>query len=360
MSKSVQIQGLGENKLTVSGGGASRVFAISAGAIVDIADLTISNGFASTGGGINNAGVLVLSGVAVVGNQSSGGQGGGGILNEVDATITIKHSTVSDNTAVTTVGHDVLGGGMLNLGTANISSSAFLYDMALGGASTSFFGGSIGGGIANSHGASLTVSDSTFVGDQAISGFLNGFFGASGGAIENDAGVNLDQGSTAVISDCTITDNSISGGDGCVTNGGGLDNQGFGCVMTVTDSVIAGNQSLGGAHSNGTVTFGEGLGGGAMNIFGTLTLNDCAIASNVAMGGVGSTATLANPPAESGQGGGVVNLEGTFYATDSLFVGNKAIGGSTTVGSGGIGDGGAAIANWGVGLLGMDPKDMPI
>src|SRR5262245_17475613 len=51
VTRSVTIAGLGQDKLTVSGGNASRVFAVSAGAAVTIDSLTITNGKAAAGGG---------------------------------------------------------------------------------------------------------------------------------------------------------------------------------------------------------------------------------------------------------------------------------------------------------------------
>ncbi|HEV3136553.1 MAG TPA: hypothetical protein VGZ26_01590, partial [Pirellulales bacterium] len=49
VTKSVTINGLGENNLAVSGSHLSRVFAVSAGASPSIENLTISNGMAVTG-----------------------------------------------------------------------------------------------------------------------------------------------------------------------------------------------------------------------------------------------------------------------------------------------------------------------
>ena len=82
ITDSLTINGLGANRLTISGSGASRVFAVSSAAIVTIKDLEVADGSAATGGGIDNAGRLTLTRIAVTDNQSVGGLGGGGILNE--------------------------------------------------------------------------------------------------------------------------------------------------------------------------------------------------------------------------------------------------------------------------------------
>jgi hypothetical protein len=52
VTQSLNIQGLGTSKLSISGNGASRVFDVSGGATVTIAGLTITNGVADHGGAI--------------------------------------------------------------------------------------------------------------------------------------------------------------------------------------------------------------------------------------------------------------------------------------------------------------------
>src|SRR5262249_51883596 len=60
VNKSLELDGLGAANLTVSGNGTSRVFDIvKPGANVAIAGLTISQGFAVQGGGIDNLGKLI-------------------------------------------------------------------------------------------------------------------------------------------------------------------------------------------------------------------------------------------------------------------------------------------------------------
>src|SRR5216683_2087216 len=76
IDKSLDIQGLGANQLTVSGNDASRVFRIDSGITVDIDDLTITHGRADNGGGIWNAGgTLILSHDVVSQNQALGASG---------------------------------------------------------------------------------------------------------------------------------------------------------------------------------------------------------------------------------------------------------------------------------------------
>ncbi len=210
VTKSLDIEGPGAGQLTISGNAAGRVFDISSGATVTLARLTIADGKASVGGGIDNAGTLLLDHSTVSNNQAVGGLGGGGILNEAGAILTLEHSALIDNTA--TAGSDavdVFGGGLLNEGSAIVTASTFTGNRALGGGGSSFFGGSVGGGLDNFGGATVTVTASTFGDNQAL-GAGAGDFGI-GGAIENNAGLDLTHPSIATVSDSVFVGN-VAGG----------------------------------------------------------------------------------------------------------------------------------------------------
>jgi hypothetical protein len=56
IDKSLAIDGLGADRLTVSGNDASRVFRVTSGVTAEIDDLTITHGLADNGGGIWNDG----------------------------------------------------------------------------------------------------------------------------------------------------------------------------------------------------------------------------------------------------------------------------------------------------------------
>ncbi len=146
--------------VTVDGQGASTVFTVVSGVTgASLANLTIQHGSSTvSGGGIENAGTLTLSGDSIIGNTASGTGAGGGIYNS--GTLAVSGSTISGNTA----GGN--GGGIVNGGTLT------LVDDTISGNSAS---GS-GGGIYTS--ATLVVSDSTLSGNTA--GTASG-----GGGIDN-------------------------------------------------------------------------------------------------------------------------------------------------------------------------------
>ncbi|HKB42442.1 MAG TPA: hypothetical protein VKD72_38805, partial [Gemmataceae bacterium] len=287
INKNLDIEGLGANRLTVSGNSSSRVFDISNGATVTLAGLTIANG------------------------ATVGGLGGGGILNEAGAHLTLSRDVLTSNTATAASNTvDVFGGGFLNEGTATVVSCTFSGNQALGGGGGSFFGGSVGGAIDNFGGASLTVTDSTFLNNQAL-GSGAGNFGI-GGAIENNAGLDLSSPSTATITSCVFIGNFAGGGAGVAGNGGALDNEGPGATMTVSSCLLLGNRS-------GSSAGAFGVGGGLMNFAGsTCTVLNSALIGNVAAGGVGQTQN----------GGGIENQAATMTISGSTLTGNLSIGGA--------------------------------
>src|SRR5262245_12897821 len=120
ITRSLDIEGPGANRLTVSGNGASRVFDVSGGVTVTIAGMTITDGLA------NGSSPVIAS-------------TGGGILNF--GTLTLANDVLSNNRAVGDVGTSptgrvgaALGGGIANLGSGSltISNSAFTANQALG------------------------------------------------------------------------------------------------------------------------------------------------------------------------------------------------------------------------------------
>ena len=171
ITKNLDIEGPGANKLTISGDNASRVFEIGNGATVTLANLTIANGQTTSD--------YTLSEDLV---PSSDELGGGGILNNAGAKLNLTSCAVVNNQAK--AGHklDVFGGGLLNLGTTTVTSCTFTGNQALDGSASDFFGGSAGGAIDNfgtgtvGHGATLTVTGSTFTNNQAISTKQEGLF----------------------------------------------------------------------------------------------------------------------------------------------------------------------------------------
>jgi len=175
---------IGANAITtiIDGGRAGSVITISLYAVVTLSNLTIRNGMAQVGGGINNNnyGRLTMNNITVTGNlalevfrgQEPSYSYGGGIYNGENAVLTINDSTVSGNTAGShTCGFRTCsgyGGGIDNGGTLTINNSTIDGNSAYGG----LIGQSLGGGISN--GGTLTINNSTIDGNSAYSGHSQG------------------------------------------------------------------------------------------------------------------------------------------------------------------------------------------
>jgi hypothetical protein len=113
--------------------------------------------------------------------------------------------------------------------------------------------------------------------------------------------------STAVVSILRLRMlNGIAGDDG---DGGGVRSAG---VLTLTDCIISGNQSVGSE-------FLGGHGGGVLNESGTMMIRRCTISNNSASYGTGSSGDIPN-----GSGGGALNESGgSLTITNSTISGNS-------------------------------------
>ena len=154
------------------------------------------------------------------------------------------------------------------------------------------------------------------------------YFGI-GGALENNSGFDNTSPSNAQISNCLFLDNLATGGAGASGNAGAIDNEGVGAIMTLSYTALIGNRSVGGPNGDGLTTFSQGIGGGLINLFATLTVKNSAFIGNQAIGGGGGS----NVPAGESEGvggGGAFATAGTASVTDSTFSGNQATGGNSS------------------------------
>jgi len=215
--------------------------------------------FPSFGGGIFNGGTLTLTHSTLHGNTGAGGQGvfGGGLRN--NGTVTIIHSTISDNTAR---GEIIAGGGLDNGGTLTLTHSTVRGNTVAG---PGFFGTSGGGGIRNAGTAALT--------DCSISGNTVSTTSEAGrgGGIWNLG--------TLTLLNCTLGGNTADNMGVGVSAGGGLANAGAGSTATLTNCTVSDNMAA--------APLQRGAGGGLSN-GGTLTVQNTILANNtVEQQGVG-------------------------------------------------------------------------
>jgi hypothetical protein len=320
---SLKVIGSGAHTTIIDGGGGNTVVTISnANAHVALSRVTVRNGFAPVGGGINNSGTLRLTDSALSGNKA--GSDGGGINNT--GTLTISNSNLSGNGAVKYCknGCSNNGGGVFNSGTLTISNSTFTGNIAkIGGACIQNYFGS-GGGIFNN--AAMTISDSTFRRNSA--GSVKSF--GHGGGIINNYG-------RLTISNSTFSGNSAAGDGGGIENlgaltinnttfsgnkasrfGGGID-QATG-QATLQNSIVA--NSLQGGNCSGTVTSnGYNLSSdGTCNFNGTGDLNNTDPKLGPLQNNGGPTQTQAllsgSPAIDAGNPSGCTNGHGNLLKTD--------------------------------------------
>ncbi len=185
-----EIEGPGAGLLSIDGGGAVSVFQVDSDVTATLSGLTITDGAAGGGSGINNSGMLTVSSCSVTANEAdlqSGSGNGGGIWNS--GTLNVEDSTLANNYA----GED--GGGIWSSGTLTIVNSTVAANQCSGEASGN------GGGICLSSG-SLTAVNATIA--------YNINYGAAGGG----AGLYDQQGSTATLDNTIIAQNTDGDGSG--------------------------------------------------------------------------------------------------------------------------------------------------
>lgn len=335
------IQGTGPTPPIVDGNDLDRIFQVGSLVRVTIDNVVIQNGHAGDmgkGGGIRNAGRLILSNSVITGNVSIGFEGqGGGLYNT--GILTITNSLLSHNT---TTGQHGFGGGLYNGGTLYLNGNTFNRNRTSGwnahggavyaGGPTTAAGNTFsynqnssgnGSGIYHFSGSPLVIRDSLFLRNQA-SGFGGGLFtfntvymtnttfisntgSADGGAIEINTG-------DLAIWDSTFTGNS--------SGSGGVIHLSNNATLQMTNSTMTYNTG-GGVQIQGSAniissTFAHNTGfygAGIYVLYGSLHLEDSTLTSNLAFAGGG------------------VYVGGNTYITNTTISGNwaKSYGGGIMV-----------------------------
>ena len=156
---------------------------VATGGTLRMTSVAITNGnTAGLGGGIQNAGTLVLRHVTMSGNNAGNG---GAVANNAGATATISRSLLNANTT-TGVG----GGALINSGTLTVSGSVLSANTA-----------PINGGAVNTQSSGNTRLIQTTVGHNTSGGL--------GGGLSNLGTTSLDR--------TLVTGNRGSGGGGIAT-----------------------------------------------------------------------------------------------------------------------------------------------
>jgi CSLREA domain-containing protein len=180
IANTLTIDGTGES-ISISGNSVTGILSVDADASLSLNDLTITDGSASSGGGVDNEGMLFVDNTTFSGNTTTSANGGA-ILN--DGTLVVTNSTFSGNSVVS---------------------------------------GASGGAVYNDASASAAILNSTFSTNQAPAGF--------GGALSN-AGTLL-----------SITNTTFSGNTSSAAEGGAINNAGSADSVIVSNSILAGSST---------------------------------------------------------------------------------------------------------------------
>ncbi len=239
-----------------------RILTIPEGASVSLSGMTLSGGrIAANGAGLANAGTATLTGVVLVGHAIYGPGSGAGLFNS--GTMQLDGVTLAENIQTSPLFvQSPGGGGVGNTGTLSIRHSNIRDNAALSDGTD----GSRGGGIANA--GALTIVESLIQANRAY---------RAGGGIHNSGTLELRGSTIAGNYTGAIGGRYTYGGSGV---GGGINNSGS---LTIVESTIRENSAR---PESFIGQIGSSAGGGLAND-GSLRLERSTLSDNYAGGRYG-------------------------------------------------------------------------
>jgi hypothetical protein len=279
-NNNLTIQGNGDTvaRSTDVGTPAIRLFDVAAGASLTLANMTLTNGLAfggtgmdAFGGGIYSSGSLTLTSVALSSNSALGGNGamdwdqyGGTYISP---------------------GGSAFGGGLYVAGgTATLTDSTVSSNSAQGGAGNSgpYTAGPVGeGGGLCVAGGTVTLSNVALSSNLAIGGSGGPNLGVGG---DGEGGGLYVASGTVTLTNATLSSNSAQGSGGYI---GGFGRGGGVCVASgtvmLTSDTLSSNSAIGGGGS--PQYYGPGYGGALYAGGGTVTLRSDTLTGNSAKAG---------------------------------------------------------------------------
>jgi hypothetical protein len=242
VDRDLKIKGWGKLWTIVDGQKLGPVFTIDGGVTATLSGITIRNGLANFGGGIDNKGTLNLNNVLITGNKADYG---GGVYNDGGELNMYAGSSIRGNWA------GISGGGIVNSGDSGVgpaygtvnmyASSSVIYnhaDSSINGNDADNYGG----GIANWLGTVNMYKGSSIANNEAD----------YGGGISNYYDPSYLPGGTVIMNGGSISGNTA-------WNGAGILN--VGTVEMNWGSYIAGNEASyvgGGIFNAGDVVMNKG------------------------------------------------------------------------------------------------------
>ncbi len=211
-SVDLTIEGLGQDSLTIDGGGNSRVFYIDS-ATVSINSLTISGGSTSgDGGGINarNSSRVSLANSTVSNNSAT--ILGGGIYTYNSSSMSLANSTVSNNSSSLGGGIDVFNSSMtlINSTVSNNSASIYGGGIHVSSSHVSLANSTVSNNSASKHGGGIYAYDSSSV--SLTNSVLSNNSATSSGT--SSGGGTFAYSSSVSLVSSIVSNNSASRGGG--------------------------------------------------------------------------------------------------------------------------------------------------
>ncbi len=321
----------GRRQVTVSGNSADRIFLIndSLGSQSDVtlSNLSLTEGYASSGGAIFTSEDLTIRGARIFDNAC--GYGGAGALTQgLNSTVTIQNSTIQDNTSAGSTG------------AIEVINAVIIEDSIITGNSAGADGGAI---VSQLTGSSVSITDSVIESNTAA-GRGGGVFVAgpttifassiSGNSAADGGGLYAYPDAAVELTNVILQENQATSGPG-----GGI--HAVEAPITMTDSQVENNAT----SSNGaglaiystslTLSHTQLMGNTAEQSGGGLLLASVAAASSATI----TTSTFSSNTAANNQGGGFRNLGGSVDITNSTFWDNSAasLGGAIESSGGALG-----------------------
>jgi GH24 family phage-related lysozyme (muramidase) len=354
-----------DESVALDGLGQTQIFIVQAGASLSLSGITLQN--AMTVATIGESGEAGIAGTAgAIGTNGNPGSTTGP-LNGTDGNAGFNGSAGTVGAAGHT-GDWTEGGAIDNAGNLTLTDCAFTADHAIGSqGGPGGAGGAAGNGGPGGAGGSGATPQATGIGGSGGSGG-SGATGATGS--EGGAGANGEQADggalynaptgTAIISDCTFTNNNATGGSGgpggnggTGGSGGGGGRESFGGTGAGGNQSDGGNGGTGGSGGTGGNGGAGGAGGsggpgqggaifnngGALSIWGSTFSADTANGGSGGPGGSGGSGGIGGQGGQGGNGGDAYQISAGDYAGSGGLPGENGTGGLGGNGGDG-GDGG--------------------
>ncbi len=346
ISSNITIDALAVANVSVSGGGANRVFDMpTAGTVVVMTGFRITGGnvtSGASGGAIQNfGGNLTLNNMVIQANTVSPGAGGGIYTTGAGNHLTINNGSIIDNSSQDN-GAGIKGdtGSIISLTNVTVSGNTAYFGgggFAVFSGTLNITGGSItnnastgfsGGGINTGGNTALTITNVSITNNHAgASGYGGGvvIYSSGGSTITNSVisgntatlgggGIYYSNIATHRITGTTVSGNSAGGG--FVFNnfrgGGGLVNEK--ATVNISNSTVSGNSSGCECGGGGIITYNAG----------TTKLRNVTVANNTASAGLGGgiVSFISGFPA------GLTNIGNTIIADNTASVANNDVDGA--------------------------------